>query len=180
MSTINLVPEGFRQKTEKSSNKLIIFPIILIVAAIVIYAGLFIYKKTLSEEVSRLDNEIVQINQEISQELETEVVNFQKHLSSLKKMLNEHIYYSNVFRLIEEKTVSTVSFENFVGSVQNKRIELKGKAISFSSLAKQVAAFKKAKEVNKVNFSSATVGAVGGIDFEIALFLKEEAFRYKK
>jgi len=180
VSTINLVPEGFKQKTKKSSNKVIITLIVLVVLTFVIYIGLFFYKKSLSREVSRLDNEINQINQKISQELETEVVNFQKHLANLKKMLENHIYYSNIFKLIEEKTVPTVSFENFTGDVPNRRIELEGKAISFSSLAKQITAFEEAKEINRVGFSSASVSTSGGINFGMTLFLKDEIFKYKR
>ncbi len=180
MSTINLVPEGFRQKKEKTSKKLVIIPIVLIIITAIICAGLFFYEKTLSNKVSDLDNEIDQINEKISQELDTEVISFQKHLNNLKRMLNDHIYYSNVFDLIEKNTVPTVSFESFDGDVPSKKIQLKGKAISFSSLAKQVVAFREAEEISKVDFSSASIGVDGGIGFDLSLFLKQEMFEYKK
>lgn len=180
MSTINLVPEGFRQKKEKTSKKLVIIPIVLIIITAIICAGFFSYKKTLSGKSSDLDNEIDRIDQKIGDELDIEVISFQKHLSNLKKMLNDHIYYSNVFSLIEKNTVPTVSFESFSGDVSNKNIQLKGKAISFSSLAKQVVAFRESEEISKLDFSSASIGTDGGIDFDLSLFLKQEMFEYKK
>lgn len=180
MSTINLVPEGFRQKKEKTSKKLVVIPLVLIIATAIVCAGFFSYKKTLSNRSSNLDNEIGQINQKISQKLDTEVISFQKHLNNLKKMLDDHIYCSNVFSLIERKTVPTVSFESFNGDISSKNIQLKGKAISFSSLAKQVVAFKESEEISKVDFSSANIGTDGGISFDISLFLKQEIFEYKK
>jgi hypothetical protein len=179
MSTINLVPEGFRQKKEKTSKKLVIIPIVLIIITAIICAGLFFYEETLSNKISDLDNEIDQINQKISNELDTEVISFQKHLNNLKKMLDDHIYYSNLFSLIEKTTVPTVSFESFNGDVSSKKIQLKGKAISFSSLAKQIVAFREAEEIDKVNFSSASIGTDGGIGFDLSLFLKQEMFEYK-
>jgi hypothetical protein len=180
MSTINLVPEGFRQKKEKTSKKLVIIPIVLAVITGIVCAGLFFYEKTLSDKVSGLDNEIDQINQKISNELDTEVISFQKHLNNLKKMLDDHIYYSNVFGLIEKNTVPTVSFESFNGDVSSRKVQLEGKAISFSSLAKQVVAFREAEEISRVDFSSASIGTDGGIGLDISLFLKQEMFEYKK
>jgi uncharacterized protein YpmB len=172
------VPEGFRQKKEKTSKKLVIIPIVLIIITAIICAGFFFYKKTLSDRSFDLSNEIDQINQKISNELDTEVISFQKHLN--KKMLDDHIYYSNVFGLIEKNTVPTVSFESFNGDVSSKEIQLKGKAISFSSLAKQVVAFREAEEINKVDFSSGSIGTDGGISFDISLVLEQKMFEYKK
>lgn len=84
-------------------------------------------------------------------------------------LFESHLYWSQIFKLIEASTIRNVFFEDFRGSftqINNKKetlegegieVELTGQAASFNDLAKQIISFRELPKIKIVDFSSAAL-----------------------
>lgn len=109
---------------------------------------------------------------------EQEILRDQKRIKAVKALLDQHIYWSNFFALLEKYTIDEVYYKNFTaGSLETITLQAVGK--DFKSLARQLVVFSQAKDfVKEVKISSGTQ-TLTGVNFTVNLTLDSALFKGK-
>ncbi len=176
---ISLIPKEYKGKTGFGAifSKAGIFIVVLLVFAILVYAGLFYYNRSLNDQYNEFQKALDDLNTKRDVAFEKEVISLEKTLKNLKTALRGHVYWSALFAKFEKLTVPQISFSKLSAGLQNDGspyLTLNGRASNYSSLAKQMAAFANDPLVSDVKISGINLGTEGGIDFSLNInFLKD-------
>lgn len=154
------MPEGFKS-TGKS--KIIIFSFlgaVLLALSILSFTGFFIWNMYLQNNINNL-------NQEINALPKPETLISQNKLNKLESLLNNHVYWLENFKSIEDLTLKNIYFSNFSGNAEKKEIILKANLPSYSVLSKQIKSFEQG--FSKVDFQTQGIAKQGGLNISINL-----------
>lgn len=182
---IKLLPEEYQKKSSlvgglgfsrlKSAEYLInvwvVVSLILIVAAVAVYSGLFFYRNKLTKEKNNLESQIVQIEAQRDVAMEENFMQLEKGIGDLKKILENRVYPSELFKMLEELTLPAVWYDNMKVDFFEAAFDLEVTTNDYNTLAKQAVIFQNDSRIKKVNFSDATLGKEGYVSssFTIAL-----------
>ncbi len=177
---ISLIPKDYKE--EKFSFKTIfpkmgILVIGLVVFSLLVYGGLFFYNKSLNNQIDEFKTQIEEINNQRDNEFEANAKSLDSALKSLKKVLENHLYWSNIFSKIEELTVPQVNFLDFKGTLEEDgsvKLTLSGITLGYTYLAKQMVSFGQEELVSGIKVSGISLGTEGGVEFDLDInFLKD-------
>lgn len=190
-SDVNFIGSNFAAAPMRETrNKFIFLGMVLfcnIAVVALIYAALAVKGNMSSGNLENLENEKAQIEKEILElkEYESEMAQLRNNIDSAGRFLDEHIYWDELFEIMEAHTVLGVRYETF--NIDNAgQLKLDAVAENFEILSQQIAEFYKASDYfSNVEMSSISVdqdkktGKVGGIKFFISMNLDADIF-YKK
>jgi len=182
---IKLMPEEYQKKEsfigglsfsrlkslEAVINIWVIISFVLIIAAVAAYLGLFFYRNNLIQEKNDLESQIYQIDGQRDLAMEANFINLEKGISDLKKVLENRMYPSYLFKMVEELTLPTVWFENMNADFSKATLDLDVAADSYDTMAKQIVILENDFRIKEVNFSDVKLEKEGGVNssFNIAL-----------
>jgi len=125
---------------------------ILVVAAV--YYGLAFYQK--SSQAKNLDQakKFAELEQNIAKEESgiKEIYDFQAKLKMISKVFEQHIYWTNFFKFLEDNTIKDVYFADFEGDTGGN-YTMNALAADYSGISEQVNAFKKSPKITAVEAS---------------------------
>lgn len=184
---ITLIPEETTVSAKKAKRGkqvvgLILLAIVLALIGGGAYWGLKWYQDQASLELNQVEqslSNIVEKNQALTSEKD-QAQFFQKRLKALDKLLEGHIYWTNLFSFLEKNTAADVYFVNLIGG-NDGQITMSGVAKSYRAMARQIVAFRAAERVDKVSVLSAsatvdTEGNVTEVNFDAKLKFNPEIF----
>lgn len=188
---IKLLPEEYQKKSSlvgglgfsrlKSAEYLIdvwvVVSLILIVAAVAVYLGLFIYRNKLIREEKDLETQIVQIEEQRDLAMEANFMQLEKGIGDLKKILENRIYPSELFRMLEELTLSKVWYDNMKVDFSEVVLDLELATDSYNTLAEQAVIFQNDSRIKKVDFSGATLEKDGYVSSSFKIDLDPVSLR---
>lgn len=171
-------------------SKLFIF---LFVFSLLVWGGFFVYKKIISRQIDELSVSIERAKASFDESLISELEITGNNIAVAKKLLEKHLFSSNIFRFLEETTLKEVLFTNFefdyipanpllfqktsdLGEVLAK---LKGESNSYLVLAQQAEVFEQAEEVKSFSFSDFALTDEGRVGFSLELKFKPEILSNK-
>ncbi|MFH1392293.1 MAG: hypothetical protein ABIG90_01240 [bacterium] len=158
MARINLMPEGFKSQSKPKFIIILIIGYLLFGLSVISFAGFYSWQVFLQKNLNNLEKQISSLSQE---QLD------QPRINRLGQLLNNHIYWSQVFPRIEKTTLADVYFSSFSGDSKTGIVNLIGNVSSYSILAKQVKAFE--QEFQQVKFSTSGLAKEGGLNINIEL-----------
>lgn len=179
MTEISLIPKAQKEKTGAESifSKLGIIVLILFVASILIYGGLFFYNKSLESNLYELQQEIKIVDEQRDIEFEKELIPLEKTLKDLKTILKDHLFWSDLLIKFEGLVVPQVTFLDFSGGLDESgsiNLDLNGRTLAYTYLAKQMVSFANENLISDVELSVIKLGTEGGIEFEISINFKKD------
>lgn len=161
-----------------------IFILIIPIIAIGFYYQQIQKDKVIAEDSGQqLSKEIDEAKREIAlaQKESQEILDFQQKLDLAKNILDNHIYWTNFFKFLENSTISGVYYENFSGSTDGDYV-LSANAPDFQVLAEQIKLMRKQEGV--ISVSSNGGSAVGRenprIAFSLRLKINPKLFNIQK
>lgn len=161
--------------------RLLIFSVIIFGFAVSIYFGLrFGYGTYLSSKARELDKKIEALGAQVKQEDQQNFINFYSQLINLKKVLDRHIFASNVFGFLERNTLAAVYYTEADFSADGKSLGLVGRADSAETLVQQLSVFDQSPDLEGVILEQMTFGEKGGTVFSIKLVFGESFFKTPK
>ncbi len=187
---VDFVASDFIVPPEKEVKRkimiLLIFVVVIVLVVISIYAALAIKEKISLVGFDSLTAEKDNIQNKINA-----LANIRKAREKLGQdislagtLLDQHIYWDDFFKLIENYTRADVFYESFnVDTTGQLKIDVV--AADFDALTEQIRVFEEAEEFNSVEVSSislekdSTTGKVGGVKAFIAMNVRPDIF-YKK
>ncbi len=108
------------------------------------------------------------------------IIDLQRKLDQVTFLLNRHVRWTNLFKFLEENTLSTVYFDNFSGSI-NGSYTFKAHASSFYEVAQQINVLRRNPKVISVVVTGGGVDSASkSVSFDLALSIKSDVFTEKK
>ena len=158
------------------SWRLFSFSIIIFIIVTVIYLGILLgYKPFLNSQINKLDGQLEEFESKISMQDQQSFINFYSQAVYLEEILDNHIFFSPFFNLLEQHTHSGVFFSNIDYDLSENKVSLAGRANSFEALGQQLGRFDALQEINRTILSeSQSIG--GGINFQLLLFPSKDLF----
>lgn len=177
---IDLMPEEYqRRRREIKPRTLVVISIVLIIIPLASYFGLRIYLDNFKNKVQDLENQILLLESQVSSETLQKLLSLEKQLRTISFLLDQHLYWSNMFKTIEGLTLPKVKFDNFSGDMN--QITLKAMAPSYAVLTEQVKSFESNSEnFSQVDFSNVFLSRESSISFDLTLALTEKALKLKR
>ncbi|MEK7648781.1 MAG: hypothetical protein AAB400_02565 [Patescibacteria group bacterium] len=185
--TVNLATKEIMKeaakKIEKKSIKTVTISVVAALAlAALSYGGVLIYGQLQKRTFETVTSPLPDVEKEISK-LESrskELIAFQSKLVAIKSLFDEHLYWSDVFKKIENATLPEVSYIN-ISIAPNMSISVNGVARDYTTLGRQLMSFTRSKEfISGAEISNASAvldseGKISGVNFSMNLVLQKNA-----
>lgn len=173
MAEINLVPIEYRERKErwkKVFSKTTFIVLFLVILSLLFYGGLLIYKKRLDTNVESIKKEISLLSNKRAPSEEKAIIDLDAKLGLLKDVFQIHTYWSEIFKKIEDLTMSDVYFSDAKITMEQDKISIQLSALTktYTSLARQMLIFQEEPLTQKVEISSITLSEEGGIKFSLS------------
>lgn len=143
----------------------------------------FIYQNILAKNIEQMSQELALKKSALEINFMREALSLDKRLKSVTELLSKHTAPAEIFTLLEEKTLTTVRFNDFSFSYMptgEARVAAKGEAKNFASVALQSDAF--GAEPNFINpvFSDFNLKDDGNVEFRVNVSIKPDFISYAK
>lgn len=158
--------------------RLFIFSFTLFLFTLFVFFGLkFGYTVYIDKRAENLDEKIADLAAQVSQEDQQNFIAFYSQLVNLEKVLGRHGFTANIFRFLEENTLSNVYYKSAEFSSLEKSLKLSGVAASNKAVVDQLALFDKRIEVDGVNLNQMNTDSSGDVNFGITISFKGDFFQ---
>ena len=185
MERTSFIPKrSFIKPVYKSRNfgLLMNFSIVLFAVSMLVFGGVYFYKKSLNERVAFLSDSLKRARDSFDLSVLSEMGKTSEKIELAKKLLEKHIAPSPIFGFLEQATLENVRFSNFNYIWQedsDPEISMTGVAKSYASLALQVDEFQKNSNVEDISVSGLSLGKGGVVNFNAVIVLKPDLIKYK-
>lgn len=151
----------------------------LIAAVIAVTGGFYFWKYRLNKEVASFNTELQRLTSQRDMSLESRLNNLNNILEVFKGILDDHRYWSQVFKTLGEKTLNTVTFKSFDGNDDDSVFLLTGRAPSYGVLAQQIKILEDTAQVSSVKASNIGLAEDGRVDFTLAVSFSKDLIKRK-
>jgi len=189
MDNISLIP---KEKKERGLPSFVSFKapqielsslakvgLVAILAVVLAIGGLYGWKIFLNKKVENLNSELQQITGQRDASLESRLQNLNAVLEVFKTVLDDHHYWTLFFKVIEERTLNTITFKSFDGDDAASAVIMDGSAPSYGVLAQQVKIFENTPGIVSAYASSIALSETGRVNFNIKIAFSKEVIRKK-
>lgn len=164
-------------------NFFMLIAMILFITSVILSAGVFAYKFTLSSAIEIQLRTLEKVRQSFDPAFVTEANRLNTRIDNVNKILNSHLAPSSIFSLLEEFTLQTVSFKRFLfkdGEDGTIKIESSGEADSFRSIVLQSDNFGQSGYMRDVLFAGLEPNDRQNINFTMEASLDPQLVLYRK
>jgi len=166
-------------KKAREPKKLIYIVVFIIVIVLIFgfYALVKNHQSSLRKKIDKLKEQADELKKERDTlRKEGQLADFQSKLTTLSRLVEQHVYWTSIFDFLEKTTLPKVKFNSFNADLDGKSINMDGDTISFTRLAEQMIHFKNNALVKELKLSSLTISEEG-IKFGFKIQLSPEAWR---
>lgn len=163
-------------KRTSGTNILLLVSIVILGVAIAASVCVFIYDQYLISTEKAKAAQLIQAQQNVSLSKVQDFVRLRNRLLASKTILNNHIELSKFFTLLGNITSQNVTFTGLqiqVADDHSAKIELKGVAKTFNTLAVESTAFAQQPDIKSAIFSGITINK-GTVNFTVDATLAPE------
>ncbi len=178
---LQLLPET-RKKIEITTpgeNRLITIGSVIFIAAVVLAGGMYLYQNTLENRLMSLDAEIVTFEQQRNKQAEQNILVFNKQVSMLSNLLNDHIYWTSAFSKIESLTQVQVQFNTMTATATTNKLGFEALATNYTTVARQIAAFLSDDSITDISLDQVNTLTNGQLKFKMQLTFDRRKFLNK-
>lgn len=159
------------QPRRKRENGIFYYVALFILGVAVVGAGLtFGYEKFLESVRNARAAELAKAEQQVNAETVEDFIRLRNRIRIAQGLLDQHVYASQFFDVLEGLTLQNVRFQSLIMSVGDDRtakIEMHGIARSFNALAAESAAFAGEKRIRRAIFSNIMADKNGVVNFSL-------------
>lgn len=169
---------GVASSLAAKADILLVSAIVVLAVVVLVYFGLFGYRIYLEQEMARLNLNLEELQSQRDPELEEDLANLIIGIEALKQILNERIYSSRLFVMLEELTLPQIRFSGLNVDFKTGGLKLQTEASDYSTLAQQVFVFGQDERVKSAELFGAQLEEGGRVKSEISLELDTGFLRY--
>ena len=158
--------------------KIVFYGALALLAATVVFYLIFAFKIYLqNQKINELDQKILAYGDDKQRALEKKYVDYKKKINDVTALINNHKISSNVFSLIEQKTLPNVWFSSFNASLIQGEVNLIGETESMQTLSSQVRIFEESTDyIENVVVISSQASEKGRVTFSLNISLNPKIF----
>lgn len=134
--------------------------------------GLYFFRNFLFNSLEEKKSTLSNLEVEFEPSLISEVQRVSSAISASKDILAKRVFQTNLFSLLEEKTLPQISFNTFSYSQDKKSLSLVGEAASYADIARQSSVFESSSEIKEVLFSNLALKETGNVSFTLTVNFK--------
>ena len=149
--------------------------VILLFLSVGGFISLKVYLAEIQKNIINIGNEIKMEAAKVSVDDETAIGGLNDSLNTFKDMVKNHAYFSDIFNLIGSLAHSRVVFTKVDIDREKNLIQLKGVAQNYTSLAKQMVAFRENKDIKGLDVKGISF-STSGLDFELQMTVDPQLF----
>jgi len=170
----------------KSVGFFSLIALIIFIGTLVGAGGVFFYKYTLEKDIVSLKNELEEQKAKFDPNFIKVMVKFNARIEVAKSILNKHVAVSSVFENLQRETLQSVQFQSFtfngtsLAGKNTVKVNLKGIAAGYESLAAQSEVMNKSRYVKNPVFSSFNLNEQGRVNFVLDANLDAVLIDYRK
>ena len=146
----------------------------LLVVVVIVGIGLFVWARVLNSNAEALEEERKATIAERDATLETRVKTLSTLISAYQSLVVQHRNWSQLFGLIEDKTVPSVTFTSFEGDYAKNVFVLEGRAPNYRTLAEQIKALESSEHLTSVEVEEVTLAKEGLVGFTLTTQFKKD------
>lgn len=180
--TISLLPES-RRRLEISvpgENRPLYYGGAVLLLVLLIFAGLKLYTASLASQLSETDAEINTIEGQRDKKFEKEALLLNKQFSLVGNFLQNHLIWSNALINIQNLTPPQIQLKTVLGDVNESKMEIIGRASSFTTIAKQIAALLSNEAVTDVALDKISNFSDGFLEYSMRVVFDKNKFLLNK
>ena len=139
--------------------------------------GVFVWNQSLKSKKEVLQEEFknVVLTRDVSLDRKLKDVN--ALIQSFDGLIKDHRNWSELFSILESRTLLGVVFTSFEASYQKTSFSLKGVSSSYNLLAQQIKSFEEEEAIVRVDASKIGLNKEGAIDFTIVVTFKKQLLK---
>lgn len=179
---ISLLPES-RRRLEISipgENRPIHFGLGVIFLVVFVFAGVKLYNSYLTNQLTGIENEINLTEKQRDKEFEREVIRLSKQFSLVGSLLQNHLIWSNVLIGTQGLLPPQTQIKTLLGSTNEAKLEFSGRAVNYTTIAKQIAALLSDKSVADVSLDKVSTFSSGVLEYNMRVFFDKNNFLLNK
>ncbi len=155
---VNLLPEELIERTAPKRNLLIlgITGAVALVIVLLVHFGLSLYESKIVANVEKVSAQISDVDAQIAsyRDFQRKAAALKQESDAVKQLLDQHVYWTDFFQVLEEKTNQDIYFTSLAADVGGK-ITLTAVAKDYEAASRQLVTFQRARDfVQDVNISS--------------------------
>ncbi len=167
------------QIAQKSMGILLVLALIFAVAVVLIYGGVYVYHSNLQASLDDATRELSKLEESFEPDKLTKISEVDKGLTVARTMLNSHVYSSNVFKFLQDNTLKTARYTNFLYSANPPELALSAETDGYFGLKRQVEIFETTPLIKSATFSGVTRDPKDGtVKFQLKISFDENLLRY--
>ena len=132
-------------------RQFLLFSLIAFFAALILFAGLrFGYQVFLENAIEDLEAEVDRLGGQVTSEQQASLARLYSQVANLETLLEDHVFASELFPVLEANTHSRVAYRALEVSVPDREVAIEGLAGSYDDLVAQLALFERAPAVERL------------------------------
>jgi len=174
-SGLGISLEGVSQLSERlieKSRLWFVLSIVFLIVSVLLSLGLWGYKTSLAQEEENLVKRIGDLESQRDREFESNLMDLKEKIEGVESILENRVYSSVVFALLEELVVPGAQFAGFNTNLNKGEVILEIKADNFVALNKQIVVFEQDERIEKVSLSSSNLDEVGKVSSEVGIKIR--------
>lgn len=179
---LQLLPET-RKKIEiriPGENRLVFVGSAIFLLAVILTAGLYVYKGSLENKLTGLNAEIDALEQKRDKRAEQNILVFNRQVAMLSDLLNKHPYWSTGFSKIESLLQGQVQFDSLTASTADNKVDFKAVAANYSTIARQIASFLSDEAIEDISLNKVSTLTNGRLEFNMQITFNKSKFLKNK
>lgn len=180
MPAQSAVSSGSQLPKGGAGDIFVLLAVVVLAAALALAAGVFLYDRFLDANVQKKSTQLERARQAFDPVLIQELVRLDSRLQASDDVLARHLAPSELFNLLEELTLQSVSYtfmDYSVGEDDTIKVKIKGKARSVNAVALQASVFGQHNAIINPIFSDLDL-VKDGVTFEVSATVNPSALQY--
>ncbi len=176
------ITRGEESARGEGVNIVLFIALIIFFATLIVAGGIYLYGAILERQESALSASIERAKRAVEPELVSGLVRIDSRIKSVREILNNHIAFSALFSLLEQLTLTSVSFDSFRYALEpdgDLMVRLDGVARSYSSVALQSVLFGENTFIENPIFSNLRLDNAGNVTFNFSANINRRLVEYK-
>lgn len=164
-------------------NFLMLIGVIIFLVAVLLTAGVFAYKQTIKSSINAQIRTLDKAQQAFDPVFIGGATRLNERIVNANKLLNGHLAPSAIFKLLQDFTLKTVSFQQFDfedGEDGTIKVLAKGEGDSFRSIVLQSDKFGESGYMRDVLFSDLEPNNSGNVNFSFEASIDPQLVLYKR
>lgn len=175
---ISLLPESRRRLeiTVPGENRPLYHGGAVLLLVILIFAGLKFYTSYLTSGLAEIEGEFNLIENQRDRQFEQEVLKLNKQFSLVGNTLKGHLIWSNVLSSVQSRIPSQIQIRSLLGDTNEAKLEISGRALNYTTVAKQIAALLSYESVTDVTLDKVSVFSSGVLEYNMRVRFDKNKF----